>query len=313
MSILNFKEIPQANIADGQQDEFELFARDFLQSMGYKIEIEPGRGADGGKDLILKETRKGISGNTTVRWLVSCKHKAHSGSSVARADEPEVSDLVRAHNCDGFIGFYSTLPSSSLIDKVKQIPNIEYQFFDRSKIEKILLSSPDCLDLAKRYFPKSFKAWSTENPDVAQIFSDDSPFRCKRCDRILDRNNRGIVACWRKYVDQDERMVKLIKDYYTCCGGECDRLLQAESIADGYVSAWSELRDYFNPTLFLKAVMGFYNELQDPDVQYTKEAFENQKEIIIRAFPYVARNLTKSETERVSDLGMVPDFFGGFG
>lgn len=313
MSILNFKEIPQANNADGKQDAFELFARDVLESMGYEIEIEPGRGADGGKDLILKETRKGIAGNTTVRWLVSCKHKAHSGASVSRADEPEVSDSVRAHSCDGFIGFYSTLPSSSLIEKVKEIPDIEYQFFDYSKIEKALLSNPNCLDIAKRYFPESFNAWSVENPGVAQIFSDDAPFKCLRCGSVLDRDHRGIVACWQKYEDRGERKVKLIKDYYTCCGGECDRILQMEYLAEGYVSAWSELRDYFNPTLFLKAVMGFYNELSDKDVEYTQEAFENHKEVIITAFPYVARNLTKYEAERVNNLGMVPQLFGGFG
>jgi hypothetical protein len=313
MSILNFKEIPQANCADGQQDSFELFARDFLERLGYEVDVEPGRGADGGKDLILKEIRKGISGDTTVRWLVSCKHKAHSGSAVSRADEPEVSDSVRSHNCHGFIGFYSTLPSSSLIEKVKEIPDIEYQFFDYSKIERELLSNPSCLDIAKRYFPESFKAWSAENPSVAQIFSDHAPFKCVRCDSILDREHRGIVACWQKYEDRDGRKVKLIKDYYTCCGGECDQILQTKHLAEGFVSAWSELQDYFNPTLFLKAAMSFYNELYDLDVEYTKEAFENRKRVITTAFPYVARNLTKSEAEQVNDLGMIPQLFGGFG
>lgn len=33
MSALNFKEIPQANLATGEQDEFELFARDFFVSL----------------------------------------------------------------------------------------------------------------------------------------------------------------------------------------------------------------------------------------------------------------------------------------
>lgn len=28
--VLDFKEIPQANIASGEQDTFELFARDFI-------------------------------------------------------------------------------------------------------------------------------------------------------------------------------------------------------------------------------------------------------------------------------------------
>ena len=44
MPILNFKEIPEAHIATGMQDTFELFARDFLSFMGYKIVTDPDRG-----------------------------------------------------------------------------------------------------------------------------------------------------------------------------------------------------------------------------------------------------------------------------
>lgn len=35
--ILNFKEIPQANQGDGLQNTFELFARDFLEILGYEL------------------------------------------------------------------------------------------------------------------------------------------------------------------------------------------------------------------------------------------------------------------------------------
>ncbi len=74
MPRLDFKEIPQANLASGEQDTFELFARDFLETLGYEIISEPNRGADSGKDLIVLETRIGIGGKSFVKWLVSCKH-----------------------------------------------------------------------------------------------------------------------------------------------------------------------------------------------------------------------------------------------
>lgn len=38
MSAINFKEIPEAHLGGGMQDTFELFARDFLSHLGYKIE-----------------------------------------------------------------------------------------------------------------------------------------------------------------------------------------------------------------------------------------------------------------------------------
>ncbi len=41
--LINFKEIPRANTRNGDQDEFELFARDFLEEIGYAIVEEPAR------------------------------------------------------------------------------------------------------------------------------------------------------------------------------------------------------------------------------------------------------------------------------
>ena len=114
MAILDFKEIPRANVSNGEQDRFELFARDFLEYLGYKIVIDPNRGADGGVDVLVEEKRTGVGGETVIRWLVSCKHKAHSGQSVTPQDEANIRDRVDANNCHGFIGFYSTLPSTGL-------------------------------------------------------------------------------------------------------------------------------------------------------------------------------------------------------
>lgn len=105
MPIINFKEVPQANLATGLQDTFELFARDFLEYLGYRTLISPNRGADGGKDLLVEETRIGVGGETKVRWLVSCKHKAHSKSSVSPADETNISDRLAANRCAGFTAF----------------------------------------------------------------------------------------------------------------------------------------------------------------------------------------------------------------
>lgn len=62
--LIDFKEIPQANIGGGLQDTFELFARDFLELLDYHIIQNPGRGADRKKDLIVSEERKGVGGKT---------------------------------------------------------------------------------------------------------------------------------------------------------------------------------------------------------------------------------------------------------
>lgn len=172
MAILNFKEIPPANSATGEQDEFELFSRDFLEFAGYKIISEPDRGQDGGIDILVEEIRSGVGGDTFIRWLVSCKHYAHSnsgkGKSVGVDDEINVGDRVDANNSDGFIGFYSTIASSGLTRKLEGWANRkskEFQIFHRGKIEQFLFAQKEGIVLAKRYFPHSMQKWQEDSVD----------------------------------------------------------------------------------------------------------------------------------------------------
>jgi HJR/Mrr/RecB family endonuclease len=98
MAVLDFKEIPTAQ-AGMDRDQFELFAREFLAQEGFMIVAGPDRGSDAGRDMIVAETRTGPGGDTTVRWLVSCKHKAHTGTSVTSVDEPNLRDRIETHEC----------------------------------------------------------------------------------------------------------------------------------------------------------------------------------------------------------------------
>ncbi len=154
---IDFKEIPLANTGVGNQDTFELFARDFLEAIGYEIITNPTRGADNGKDLIIKEIRKGVSEQKSeIRWLVSCKHNAHSGKSVTPSIEQNIYDRVISNNCEGFIGFYSTLPSEQLTFNLNKMP---FQIFDSEKIEKYIVGYPKFNNLFMRYFPYSYAKW----------------------------------------------------------------------------------------------------------------------------------------------------------
>ena len=181
MSALDFREIPQANLANGEQDEFELFARDFFAYLGYKIISEPDRGQDGGKDILVQESRTGIGGETKVLWLVSCKHFAHSnvgkGKAVGVDDEINVLDRLSSNKCDGFIDFYSTIASSGLTQKMKGLSEDrckEFQIFHHGNIEEILFRSLEGLQVVRRYLPKSMKSWdeSQENIGSKSICND---------------------------------------------------------------------------------------------------------------------------------------------
>jgi hypothetical protein len=168
--ILDFKEIPQANKGTGEQDSFELFCRDLFSALDYPIIENPSRGADGKKDLIIQENfYSPITGNYTKKYIVSCKHLAPSGKSVkADSDEPNILSRIQRNDCDGFIGFYSTLPSSSLNIEIQNYVNnplyrnLSFNIYDREKIESLVtenITNNKVELIFKRYFPKSYKAW----------------------------------------------------------------------------------------------------------------------------------------------------------
>jgi hypothetical protein len=159
MAALEFTEIPQAGQGAGR-DSFELFAREFLVAEGFNVVEHPDRGADGGRDIIAEEERAGPGGKSIVRWLVSCKHKAHSGVAVSQTDDANIRDRLGTHRCQGFVAFYSTVPTSGLSGILNGLkPQFEFLQLDRDAIERKLLDSPRGRTLAARYMPKSYNSW----------------------------------------------------------------------------------------------------------------------------------------------------------
>ena len=316
MAVLDFKEIPEAHIATGKQDQFELFARDFLDFAGYQIITDPDRGADGGVDLVVLEKRTGVGGETLVKWLVSCKHKAHSGKSVKPTDDSNIRDRVEANECDGFIGFYSTLASAGLAGNLQGLDGkIETQIFDYEKIESNLLHSAKGLEIAERYFPQSLDKWKTNNPKPARIFSEDPKLHCKVCDKeLFEQDDKGIIQLWHKIRVDYENEPKRCEYVYWTCRGHCDDVLarhirkQRTNVSDG----WEDISDVLMPTVFIKWVMSTFNELRD-GVEYSDEAFDNLKTFMIKVYPYICRHLTDNEQDRVKSLMEIPSYMGGLG
>lgn len=168
MGAIDFTEIPSAGAGAGR-DQFELFAREFLVQEGFRIVEDVDRGPDAGRDLIVEETRSGPGGNSVVRWLVSCKHKAHGGASVSPTDEANIRDRIETHRCAGFVAFYSTVPSSGLSEILYALPpKFSLLVYNPAHIERKLLDSPAYRALAVRYFPRSFNTW-VQNSQYAVV------------------------------------------------------------------------------------------------------------------------------------------------
>lgn len=303
--LLNFKEIPQANTGSGLQDTFELFSRDFFENLGFEIIQHPDRGADGKKDLIIQESRQGITGISKIKYLVSCKHYIHSGKSVSDTDEPDINDRLRAHGCDGFIGFYSTISATSLNNKLTG-SKILFEIFDRERIEKKLFDSPEGSKLASRYFPVSYQSYRQEHPTPAAIFSNNASIKCEYCEKDLLESKSGIYVLIREMKDYEEETpanLNKCTELYFSCKGEHDDIIENRYCKkhNSYGAEWEDISDLIIPTIWLTRLMAFLNRIQE-DQDFDENAFNKMKYMFIKSFPYVARELTTNEQERVSIL-----------
>ncbi|QPQ30418.1 restriction endonuclease [Lysinibacillus sp. JNUCC 51] len=315
MPVLDFLEIAQANKPTGKQDTFELFARDFFKMLGFEILEGPDRGQDGGRDLILLEKRPGIIGNTEVRWMVSCKHKAHSGKSVTDSDEQDISDRLTAHNASGFIGFYSTVISSPLGRKLEalKLRGYEVLIFDNERIETQLLENSKGKDIARRYFIKSFTKWESFQNEPANLFNEYEPLRCKYCEKdLLDRKiiDESIIVFVEdiKFSEENNYEKSKYVDIYFSCKGRCDSVLEHHYLQQNCITKWEDISDIIIPNKYLSWNMAVLNRVRDGEDVYTDEAFSKLKQFILKVSQLVVKNRSEEQTERLRQLASIPSY-----
>jgi hypothetical protein len=164
--MLDFTELPP----DG--NDFELLTRELL----FKLGLRPfwsGKGPDGGRDLVCDEPRQSVIVPDSRRWLVQCKHNAHSGSSVGIDALDNVVDSCTHHAADGYLLVCSTHPSAKVVERLEGISRstqgrLVATYWDAVAIERLLLT-PTLWPIAQRFFPTSAPRW--------QIFATDHPNR----------------------------------------------------------------------------------------------------------------------------------------
>jgi hypothetical protein len=294
MPILNFTEIEEANSGSGKQDDFEHLAAEFLALAGYTIVRGPSRGADGGKDLIVEERRTGKFKDTVVRLLVSCKHYAHSKKSVSVDSELNILERVKANKCDGFIGVYSTLASSSLDARLQEL-DIETYTFSANSLEKELLGSPQGLDIARRYFPISIKAWAKEHPQPVSLYEKHPGLPCDICkeDLLISSGSghpEGIVGYCEEAADDTGTIVD-VRWYHK---GKCNFRMEKRYKDEGlWEEGWEELSTFVEPHTFITNLISSH----DLQVKMNLASVEKYSQLLIATFPFVARELTEEEKE----------------
>ncbi len=134
------------------------------RELGKRLGLQPvwsGRGPDGGRDLLFSEIQSGPVSSRPVKWLVSCKDHARSGTAVTESDVGSIVDKVRQHKVDGFLLVTTTIPGVALKDKLDAIDHrsggeIYTKVWDSHELTSLLLQE-DFLDLLKTYFPESYE------------------------------------------------------------------------------------------------------------------------------------------------------------
>ncbi|MCG3667858.1 restriction endonuclease [Aliarcobacter butzleri] len=163
--MIDFKELSTSGI------QFELLIREIFIKLNYEVQWS-GVGPDRGKDLIAIEESNSIIGKTKNKWLIQCKHNAHSGKSIGLEDIGDFVSACRDHDVTHYLIVCSTQLSSSLMERIESISTkqkITIQYWDATKIEKIL-NQPDFYDIFQMFFPLSsndseIKIYATQQPN----------------------------------------------------------------------------------------------------------------------------------------------------
>lgn len=266
--IIDFKEIPLPNAGSGEQDLFELFARDIFESRGFEILQHPGRGNDDKKDIIVKETVSGLISSHDVKYLVSCKHKAHSGRAVGNSEELDIIGRIRNNGCNGFIGFYSTIASSALQREVECLKennrgeNFKIDLLDSQRVWSLLFESPNFEEIFKRYCPKSYYRF-LQQEIVSGIYRTRPRVSCCECDKDLCEYFDGVVVFESQIFGEPKKIISIRFFCHECCPSEFGRNTYTYK---------HDLLDYTNPKRFLFHTMEDikfiwkYNEYMSLDV-----------------------------------------------
>lgn len=150
--MLDFTELSQ----DGR--DLELVMRELLFSLGLNVTWS-GVGPDGGRDLVCTDISTGAIRKYSHKWLVQCKHFAHSRRAVGLNDIDNIVDSCAQHNAEFYMLVSSTSVSSGVVQRIESITNnqnnnITGDFWDSAVIER-KLDQPETWAIAQRFFPIS--------------------------------------------------------------------------------------------------------------------------------------------------------------
>lgn len=130
--------------------------------------------------MLVSEQLGGLLHRQRFKWLVICKHYAHRKKSIGTDTETDILDRLYQHGADGFLGFYSTVPSQALLTRLRSLEAEQkinaYTIFDHRALEGHFIST-GLSHIAFQYFPQSY----ADLRPIQQLFDEEPDVICECC------------------------------------------------------------------------------------------------------------------------------------
>jgi len=281
--------------------------------LGFAIETDPNRGPDGGKDILVIENLRGNINSYPFRWLVSAKHFAKSKKSVTEDHEKNILERLESFKADGFIGFYSTIASSGLSERLRLLRDghkiKDYRIFDQRLIENYLIRI-GYSRLMMRYMPASY----VRVKPLHQIFDRYLPLNCAVTGEdlleLLHKRDFSVnIIFVNKYDDSSGKLIEKVKGIYWALKGK-DHILKRRvcPLGSGLQDTWEDIDDLVIPQHFLKWIFAIMNNMRSGECIFEEAAYKQLQYFIMAISQIVLRESTEEENQRFRDLLMIPEW-----
>lgn len=241
------------------------------------------------------------------RWLVSCKHTAQANKAVSINDEQDIITRLWKFDANGFIAFYSMVPSSELsrtLESLKLKYNVEV--YDSERIERSLLGNRALKELFKRFFPNSYTANVNTFVEPKNITESTLRLNGAVCGADLFIKKNGIIGICSKNTEDTWK----IEDIYWSCRGKCDSIMEERYFKRGMITGWESIDDLMIPLVFMERIITWMNSLKGGK-DISDLAHEKFTEFMLAVAQLVVRETSPEENERISVLRDIPFFLGG--
>jgi hypothetical protein len=239
-----------------------------------------------------------VSHNYPFKWLVSCKHNATSGRAVSEGEEPNVMERIGSFKADGFLGMYSTVPTSGFNTRLRDLRDAgkikDYSVIDGRQLERDLVTV-GYSSLMMRYLPASYQKLKPAH----NLTKNYLPLICCRCEedifqKLLDPGYIGANFVQR--ITKEDSGRPHIGMVYVICK-TCDRGRER-----GIREQFEELRHLLIPPYYLRWQMSVINRLRDGTLTFEDEAFQKFKEIMITVAQKTMRYTSESDFESFNNM-----------